>query len=77
MLEVAYIASLVDVLRLGDVLVKLLDLLVVKAAKYGGVHTVNLVLMIKETIYCIVKHEKGKSFLEEARLHIGKQTKRR
>ena len=40
----AHIASLVDVLRLGDVLVELLDLLVVEAAEDGGVDAANLVL---------------------------------
>ena len=44
MVRAAHIASLVDVLRLGDVLVELLDLLVVEAAEDGGVDAANLVL---------------------------------
>ena len=44
----AHIASLVAVLRLGDILlVKILDLLVVIAAKDSGVDTAYLVLVIK------------------------------
>ena len=43
-IRAAHIASLVDVLRLGDVLVELLDLLVVEAAEDGGVDAANLVL---------------------------------
>ena len=43
-IRAAYIASLVDVLRLGDVLIELLHLLVVEAAEDGGVDAANLVL---------------------------------
>ena len=43
-IRAAHIASLVDVLRLGDVLIELLHLLVVEAAEDGGVDAANLVL---------------------------------